>query len=153
MYMYYEYTYKEREGRGREGNLSCSGLKVMSNRWELVVFHSTSSSGHVLRFHTTVSIRSGSFAMSEEREREREREIKGHGERGGGGGGGGEEDFQLTHGVGIYGSPQGTPLSTHRAPRSLQTESDILQHLSLQLRHGPGSRVHLHSSGERKVKH
>ena len=76
----------------------------------------------------------------------------------GGGGGEGErvrslEDFQLTHGVGIYGSPQGAPLSTHRAPRSLQTESDILQHLSLQLRHGPGSRVHLHSSGERKVKH
>ena len=45
-------------------DLSCSGLKVMSSRCELVVFHSTSSRGHVLRFHTTASVNSGSLARS-----------------------------------------------------------------------------------------
>ena len=45
-------------------NLSCSGLNVMSRRWELVVFHSTNSRGHVLRFQTSASIRSGSVTRS-----------------------------------------------------------------------------------------
>lgn len=50
--------------------LSCSGLNVMSRRCELVVFHSTSSRGHVLRFHTNISIRSGSLAKSGGRQKE-----------------------------------------------------------------------------------
>ena len=45
-------------------HLSCSGLKVMSRRCELVVCHCTSSRGQVRRFHTTSSIRPGSLARS-----------------------------------------------------------------------------------------